>query len=249
MALAGSITYDGFFDVAQEIEGTAMISTDPITRSLIVVRSYVVKKAFYQPLLYTNPALIVPVVPIPDYQYPTAILVEENAGQSIGPMFYFTRIFAEVPVLRTEPRLVAFARPGITQAQLSPYSRLPIGWNQYGGGQPYTRLVLGTATFTYKSNPNDFVVPSQTVVLYKGAPVDFVGDVYVYSGNRQVNINPIFSGLSPPGGTTLFEPNWTLEGTTAPPTLPASWVIEPSIDRWRGTIWQMTVVTVPTTPS
>lgn len=245
MAQDRTIVYDGFFDTPQEIEGTAMISVDPVTRAKIIQRSYVVKTAFYNPLLYVNPTLAVAQVPIPDYQYPTAILVEENTGQIVGPLQYFTRIYSEIPVSRTEPRMVAFAQPGKAQAQLSPYSRKAIGWNQYWGGQPYTRNVLADVAYSYDTDPNNFVIPPLTRVLYKNAPVDYVGEVYTYQGNRVVVTGPI-TGFSSSDGTIIVEPNWILEGSTTPPALPASWVQEVSIDRWRGTIWQMSIVTINT---
>lgn len=253
MAQDRTIVYDGFFDVPQEIEGTGMISTDPITRSKIIVRSYVVKTAFYQPLLYTNPALPVPDAVVKDVQFPTAILVEENAGQIVGPLFYFTRVFAEIPVDRTEPRLVAFAQPGQAAAQFSQYrGGGAISWNQYGGGQPYTRNVLSSVAYSYKTNPNNFVIPPITRITYQGpigfsspAPVDFVGDVYAYFGNRTFITAPI-TGFSVGDGTNVTEPNWVLQGSTNPRVLPASWLMEVSIERWRGTIWEMAVVTVPT---
>jgi len=42
MAITASIAYDGDFSVPVEVYGSPLISTDPITRSKIIVRSYVV---------------------------------------------------------------------------------------------------------------------------------------------------------------------------------------------------------------
>lgn len=223
-----------------------MVSVDPITRSKVIQRSYVVRTAYYQNLLYNNPALPVAQVVVKDYQFPTAILVDENAGQIIGPMFYFTRVFAELPASRTEPRMVAFPQPGKSQAQFSAYSRLAIGWNQYWGGQPYTRNVLASVAYSYNTDPSAFVIPALTRITYQGVPVDYVGDVYTYQGNRTYATAPI-TGLSIGDGFLISEPNWVRQGSTVPPTLPGSWIQEVSIDRWRGTIWEMQVVTVPTT--
>ncbi|MBS0328216.1 MAG: hypothetical protein JSR30_00055 [Proteobacteria bacterium] len=230
---------DGDFTIPREVEGSGVFYIDEITRAKILTRKYCVERALFQPLLTDDLA------PVKDYQYPSCILVEERPDSAPGRLLFFTRTFAEVPASRTETRTVAFTQPGLSQALFSDYSKLAIWWNQYGGSQPYTRNAVATVAYSYKTDPTTFVVPDISRITYRGAPVDYAGDVYVYVGNRVVVTGPI-TGLSTADGQIIVEPKWLLQGSTVPRTLPANWILDTQINRWRGTIWEMAVITVPT---
>ena len=76
--------------------------------------------------------------------------------------------------------------------------------------------------------------------------MDYVGDVYEFAGTRSVVSQ---QGGSLVGNASVIvnaEPAFVYVGSTVPPVLPAQWVQEVSITRWRGQIWEMAVVTVPT---
>ncbi len=245
MAISQVITYDGDFSVPVEVNGSPMISTDPITRSKTIVRSYAVWKAFYNPLIYGT------FQRIPDRQFPTAILIEEIQQQVDGPFFWFQRVYCEVPGDRTEPLVYAFPMPGKSAVTLSTLTGRAVNWRQYGNGAPYTRAVLSRVDFTYKAGDPGadgtllFTIPALTRIVYNSVQgpisVDYVGDVYEYAGTRAI--------VSQQGGISVLtnaEPNFVFVGSTVPRTIPTSWIQEVTIRRWRGAIWEMATITVPT---
>lgn len=212
---------DGDFDTAVAVEGGPLISVDEITKSLLITRQFVVKADHYVPLPQG----------VPDPFYKDAFLVQETAGSKQGPMFFFSRLYAQLPKTRTEPRTVAFTFLGKSSFDESPVTNLPIGWNQYGAAQPNTRAVNGTSVFSYSIDPNTFARPPISKNTYNGNPVDFMGYVYTYIGQVKVNAD-------------LTEPRWRLAGATFYFLMPALWIQEVNVTRWRGAIWQMEVVQV-----
>ncbi len=215
------IFYDGNFDTPIAIEGGPLFTTDEVTDSLLITRQYVVKAESYVPL---------PIGTV-DFFYKDAYLIQENPGNRSGPLFYFSRVYAQLPEQRIEPRSVSFTVLGKSRADISQVTALPIAWNQYGNGAPSTRNLNGESTFTYSLTPNSFPKPPITRNTYNGAPVDFMGFVYEYLGNVKVN-------------DQLTEPRWNLVGATFYGLMPAVWIQEVNITRWRGPIWQMEVVRV-----
>jgi hypothetical protein len=231
---------DGNFDFPQEIEGTGIVSVDEITRAKIVTRKYCVVRSLYNPLLQGT------FQAIPDYQYPTCILIEERPDSSPGQMLFFTRVFAEIPATRTEPRMVAFPVPGRSAATFSLQTGKAINWKQYGNGSPYVRAILGKSTFSYAAGDpiTIFSPPALTTIFYtpphtgKGQ-VDFIGPVYDFTGTRGIYA----SGQLTQAGA---EPSFTYVGSTDPAVMPNPWIFEANISRWRGGIWVMEVTTVAT---
>lgn len=231
----------GDYSVPFETEGSPAISVDEITSAKIITRSFVVKRANYVPVLQTPGQLV------QDYQFPTAYLVSESPTAERGSFLWFQRIYAQVPLARTEPRLIPFTRPGVAAAQISTISGKAIGWNQYGASAPNTRQVQASVAYTYALNAT-FTVPNLTRIVIgpnvtanppvfpalSQMPVDFCGPIYTYTGNVQVGYL----------GNLISEPRWTQTATTNPPTCPAPWIQEVNVTRWRGPIWQMEVVSV-----
>lgn len=211
---------DGSFDFPQEISGSPIISTDEITKSLLITRNYVVLASEYVPLPQGS------LDPI----YPLSYLVNEQGSGHQGPLYFFSRVYAQIPNSRTEQRLVTYTRPGKSGTTTS--GVVVISWNQYAGGAPYTRQLLGTVQFSYWLNAVPTGPSLSKVTGIGGAPVDFTGELYQYNGNIVV------------GGVT--QPSWTFVGFTNPSILPATWVIDVQASRWRGNIWEKQVVTVPT---
>jgi hypothetical protein len=220
MALPDTV-FDGNFETPIEIEGGPIFLTDDVTQALMITRQYVVKADNYVPL----PQGTV------DAFYKDAYLVQENPGSRQGPLFYFSRLYVQLPEERIEPRSVSFTVLGQSKADFSSVTLLPIAWNQYGAAAPATRNVVGQSTFTYSLDPNSFPKPPITRNTYNGNPVDFMGYVYDYQGNVKVS-------------DELTEPRWDLVGSTFYTLMPAVWVQEVNITRWRGPIWQMEVVRV-----
>lgn len=214
---------DGDFAFAQEVEGSPAISTDEVTRAMLIVRSYAVYSSAYVPLPQGTPDVI----------YSDAYLVNEQPGSIQGPILFFQRVFAQIPVSRTESRIVAFTKPGISDYDISHNTADPIGWNQYGRAAPYTANRVASVVFTYALNPIASV-PALTVILYAGAAVDFTGTVFKYVGNVTFTV----------GADTVTEPSWELAGTTVPASSPSTWVVETNFRRWRGPIFETEVVQV-----
>lgn len=245
MQVFPNIVYDGDFSVPVEINGSPIISTDPVTRSKTIVRSYAVWKAYYNPLIYGT------FQRIPDRQYPTAILIEEVPQQTEGPWFFFQRVYAEIPASRTEPQVYGFPMPGKSSVTLSAQTGRPVNWRQYGNGSPYTRAILASVAYTYAAGDPGvggaslFTIPELTRITYNSPTglisVDYVGDVYEFAGTRI--ITAIQGGISVLVGA---EPSFVLVGSTSPRTIPAQWVQEVNVRRWRGSIWEMAVITIPT---
>lgn len=215
------IFYDGNFDTPIEVEGSGLVSTDDITKGLIITRKYVIKASSYVPLPQGTR----------DRIYNNAYLVNETADQRRGPLVFFTRLFYQLPPSRTEPRSVSFTILGKSSVDYSAVTGLPIGWNQYGAAQPNTRNVNGFADFSYAIDPLTFGQPPITRNTYLGAPVDYMGFVYAYRGNVVVS-------------DALTEPRWHLVGATFYTLMPALWIQEVNVTRFRGPIWQMEVVRV-----
>lgn len=218
--------FDGDFTFPVEVEGSPLITTDELTRSKIITRTYAVLNATYIPLSQG----------VPDVIYNTAYLVNEQPSSIQGPILFFQRVFAQLPSPRQETRTVSFTIPGASQEQLSSVGGGAIGWNQYGKAAPGTYSVKATVEFTYQTTPNAATTPI-TVIRYNGRPVDFVGTVFVYVGNRTVSTGP---------GTSVVEPRWDFQGFTNPNGLPINWTLEVNISRWRGIIWQYETVTINT---
>lgn len=236
---------DGDFSTPQEINGSALISTDPVTRAKTVTRLYVVWKAYYTPLIYGS------FVAIKDRQYPNCILIEEVPQSVDAPFFYFQRIYSEIPAARDEPLVYAFSMPGKSAVTLSALTHQAVNWRPYGNGSPYTRAILANAAYSYAAGdpgPNGsllFTIPTLSRIIFNSfsgpISVDYVGTVYEYAGTRAIT--------SQSGGITVLtgaEPNFVLVGSTIPPSLPATWIAEANVRRWRGSIWELEVITVPT---
>ncbi len=245
MSISQVITYDGDFSQPVEVNGSPLISTDPITRSKTIVRSYAQWKAFYNPLIYGA------FVRIPDPQFPTAILIEEVTQQVDGPLMWFQRVYCEVPNSRNEPLVYAFSMPGKSAVTLSALTHQPVNWRPYGNGSPYTRAILANVAYSYAAGDpgtngaNLFTIPTLSRITYNSVTgpisVDYVGSVYEYAGTRAIT--------AVQGGITVLtgaEPNFVLVGSTSPASIPASWIAEANVRRWRGSIWELEVITVPT---
>lgn len=226
MAIGIQVPYiDGDFTHAVETDGGPIITTDETTKSLSITRFYAVRTANYRPLSlgasYNQTQQ--------DKQYTNAYLLTESVTQVIGPITYFQRVFATVPDSRTEPRSIAFTMPGQSAVQRSSISNQPIGWDPYGKARPYTRILNAEVEYSYSIN-GAFFYPPLTRITFAGTPVDYVGLVYQFAGYVQVTL-PNNAGLT-------TEPRWTLAGATDPALIPAIWVQEFNVTRWRGPIWQ-----------
>lgn len=245
MPISQIIVLDGDFSTPQEVNGSPLISTDPITRAKTVVRSYAVWKAYYNPLIYGN------FVAIKDRQFPTCILIEEVPQNTDGPFFFFQRIYCEIPASRNEPLVYAFSMPGKSAVTLSAITGKPVNWRPYGNGSPYSRAILANAAYSYAAGdpgPNGanlFTIPVLTRILYNSVAgpisVDYVGDVYEFAGTRAITAQQ--------GGITVLtnaEPDFVFVGSTVPRVLPATWIAEANVRRFRGSIWELEVITVPT---
>lgn len=225
--------YDGTFTAAQEVEPSPIVSTDEVTRALLIDRSYAVGVTNYSPLPQGTT----------DPQYGNAYLINETNGSIQGPIKFFTRHFAQIPPSRTETRSVSWTVPGKSAVITSDISGLPIGWNPYGAAAPYTLAVLADVAYSYAyvtpgSNPrNVFAEPTLTALLYDGQPVDFTGSVYESIGQATV---PQGGGLP-----DIIEERYAFAGNVSGWSKPSPWVLSVEIRRWRGPIWEMEVVTVP----
>lgn len=213
--------FDGNFDFPQEIEGSPIISTDEITKSLIVTRNYVVKASNYNPLPQG----------VFDGIYPSCALVNEQGSGHQGPLYFFTRVFAQLPFPRTEQRLISFTRPGRTGISINAGG--VIAWNQYGTAAPNTRARLANVAFSYYFNsvPSP---PAITQITAFDVPVDYYGQIYTYDGNVTVTID----------GVSVVQPSWSFAGNTSPASLPSTWIQDVQVSRWRGNIWEMQVVSL-----
>jgi hypothetical protein len=220
------IKVDGDFTYPREIEGSPVISTDDVTGAKLITRRYVVLTANYKPLPQAQK----------DPVFKDAYLVNENMDQVIGVLTFFSRNYAQLPATRTEPRRLAFTMPGKSAVEISEISGRPVGWNPYGLAAPYTRDITGTAVISYEINPT-VVVEEISKITFKGAPVDFVGPVYEFVGNVEV---------PRPGGIVITEPRFRYVGLTFPVAVVGIWVAEVGLQRWRGPIWEKTVISVNT---
>lgn len=217
---------DGDFTFPVEVEGSPLITTDAITKSKIITRSYAVLNSTYVPLSQG----------FPDVIYNNAYLEHEQPSSIQGPILFFQRVFTEIPSPRTETRTVSFTMPGASQAQISFITGSAIAWNQYGAASPGTYAVRATVQIFYNTSPN-FPTAPITVIRYNGRPVDFIGSVFTYSGNKTTQLSPTQS---------VVEPKWDFQGSTNPNILPIDWILEVNVSRWRGIIYQYEVVTVRT---
>lgn len=226
MSLFPPIKVDGNFTYPREVQGSPVISTDDVTGAKLISRKYVVLTANYKPL---PPAEKDPV-------FKDAYLINETPDQVVGVLTFFSRNYAQLPPTRTEPRRVAFTMPGRSAVELSEITGKPVGWNPYGAAAPYTRDITGVATISYEVNPT-VVVEQITKIVFNGAPVDFVGVVYEFVGNVEV---------PRPGGIVITEPRWRYAGLTIPFVISGNWICEIGFQRWRGPIWEKTVIRVNT---
>jgi len=226
---------DGNFANAVEIEGSPTFAIDEVTYARIITRRFAVLKSAYLPLPQGTK----------DPQIKNAVLVSEATDSVEGPIMKFHRIYAEVPGLRTERRIVAFTLPGMSAAQVSNVSGQAIGWDKYGAGAPMTKLLSATVTFSYQVGAPTTVCNVSKITyglqgVYNGVQiykeVDFAGSVYVFKGMVTV------LGMSGP----VTEPRWVFDGVTNPPQIPNPWLVSTNIRRWMGPIWETENVTVPT---
>lgn len=215
---------DGDFTYAHEVEGSPSISVDEVTQAKIITRLYAILTDYYEPLPQDDP----------DPVYANAYLITEQAAGIQGPIFFFQRIYAEIPDTRTEHRAVSFTIPGKSKVDTSAETGSPVGWNQYGAASPGTYSLKADVIISYALGPDAPTLPV-TAVLYNGAPVDFIGSVYEYIGNHTVEVSP---------GNNVFEPLWLPAGVTVPNTMPIDWIAEVNVTRWRGNIWQYEQITV-----
>lgn len=217
---------DGDFTFPREVEGSPLISTDEITKSKLITRTYAVYNSTYVPLTQG----------VPDVIYNNAYLVHEQPSSIQGPILFFQRVYAQLPAPRSEARTVSFSIPGQSAVQTSAVSGFVIGWNQYGTASPGTYPVKASVAISYTTSPFS-PTPPITKITFNGSPVDFVGSVFQYQGNQTVVLSPTQS---------IVEPKWGLVGFTAPTIIPNNWILEVNISRWRGIIWQYEIVTVNT---
>lgn len=226
--------YDGDFSTAQEIEPSPIVSTDEVTRSLIVQRTFGVGVSNYVPLPQGSL----------DPLYPNTYLINETNASIQGPVKFFNRNYAEVPASWEEPRNIAFALPGKAAAVISSISSLPIGWNPYGVSAPYTKPLVANVQHSYAFvtpgfDPRaSFTIPALTQLSYDGVPVDYTGDVYVSIGQATV--------VQGGGLPDIIENRFQFDGTVTGWTDGQDWVVSVDIKRWRGPIWEMEVVTLET---
>lgn len=224
--------YDGNFAAAQEVEPSPIVSTDEVTRALLITRTYAVGVSNYTPQAQGSL----------DPQY-TAYQINETNASIQGPVKIFNRHFATVPVTREEPRSVSFTVPGKSAIVTSDISALPIGWNPYGTAAPYTVPLLANAEYSYAfvspgTNPRSvFTEPTPTTLMFDGQPVDFLGSVYESIGQATV--------AQGGGLPDIIEERFQFVGNVTGWTALTDWIMSVDIRRWRGPIWEMEVVTVP----
>lgn len=218
--------FDGDFTFPVEVEGSPLITTDAITKSKIITRTYAVLNSTYVPLSQGTLDLV----------YRDAYLEHEQPSSIQGPILFFQRVFTQLPLSRTESRTVSFTMPGASQAQFSGLTGNAIAWNQYAAASPGTYSVRATVQIFYSTSEN-FPTAPITVIRYNGRPVDFIGQVFTYAGNKTTQLSPTQS---------VLEPRWDFVGFTNPNILPIDWVLEVNVSRWRGIIYQYEVVTVRT---
>src|SRR4051812_35033284 len=101
MSFTKSITVDGSFKVAKEIEGGPSITTDEVTGAFNITRNFAVLRDYYVPLTAGF-----------DPRFPGAVFIGESAGSNAGGIYFFQRNYSTVPSARNEARTVAFALPG-----------------------------------------------------------------------------------------------------------------------------------------
>lgn len=232
--------FDANIDSPVEVEGSPAISTDEVTGSRVIKRSYAQRKSLWNRIAYASP----------DPFITNARLGPENPGNIVGPVLFFDRTYYEVPQPRVEPREISFPYPGRSAVQTSKLTALPIGWNPYGAAAPQALPVLARVEFSYAAvtslsqDPrNLFNVPTQSRLTYKGATVDFSGQVYVSVGSVSVPQPPV--GFPPVAQPAIVEPRWQLDGTVGGFFSGQDWIYSVNISRWRGPVWQMEVVKVP----
>lgn len=220
------IVIDGDFSFPVELADSPLISTDEITGARLISRRFAQLKAEYVPLPQGNK----------DEIYTDAYLINEQVDSTYGVLTWFSRIYAEKPDSRVEPISVTFTMPGRSSIDVSFITGKFINWNPYGAAAPYSRPVTAECTYSYEINPM-FGFDGITFVSFNGAPVDFVGEVWKFIGNETI---------VDPSGNTITEQRWQLQGSTFPGFVPGIWVMENSIQRWRGPIWERRVIRVYT---
>lgn len=228
-----SPVYNGTFTTAQEVEPSPIVSTDEITRALLVVRTYAVGVSNYTPQAQGTP----------DPKYGSTYLINETDAGIQGPVKFFNRNYAQVPSARTEVRMIPFTMPGKAAVVISDLSSLPIGWNPYGAAAPFTQQLLADVDFSYAyvtpgSNPRGaFTIPALTELVFDGRVVDYTGDVYESVGQATV--------VQGGGLPDVIEERFQYVGTVSGWSPGGDWTVSVEIRRWRGPIWEMEVVTVP----
>ena len=229
--------YDGPLTLPTEVEGSGAIALDSITQAQVLTRKYVQLQSLYVPPIPNSSSY-------PDKIFPGLWFVSEKIDKIENGLTCFTRIFCSVPMPRVERRLISFTYPGRSAAYTSRSSGGYIGWNQYGGGAPKTRLEPVQVQYTYVLvvspilDPyNVFPNPPQpSAITYNGKLVDFVGDVYAPSGPSYQSGNRV-------------EQSWAYQGTTSPSggqigsVVP--WVIAVDQRRYMGPIWEQAVTQFP----
>lgn len=226
--------YDGDFTAAQEVQPSPIVSTDEVTRALLVTRTYAVGVSNYTPLAQGTA----------DPQYGSTYLINETDVGIQGPVKFFNRNFAQVPATWTEPRTISFTMPGKSGIVTSDISSLPIGWNPYLTAAPFTQPMIANVTHSYAyvapgSNPRTgFTIPAETQLEYDGRVVDYTGTVYESIGQATV---------SQGGGLPdVIEERFQYVGVVTGWAEGQDWTVSVEIRRWRGPIWEMEVVVIPT---
>lgn len=222
--------YDGIFYVAQEIHPSPIVSTDEITQSLIVQRTYGVGVSNYIPAAQGTP----------DPGYASTYLVNETHVGMEGPIKFFTRNFRQVPSAWNEPRTIAFTLPGKSGVITSAISSLPIGWNPYGIAAPYSQPMVATVYHSYAYvipglNPEAaFTIPARTFLTYDSKPVDYTGNVYASIGQATV--------VQGGGLPDIIENRFAYQGVVTGWSSGSDWVVSAEVKRWNGPIWELEVV-------
>ncbi len=226
---------DALIDFPVEVEGSPLISTDEVTASMHIKRSYAVAYQQWVRLAYNSR----------DPQFTTAPLVNEAGGNIQGGVLFFSRNYSEIPAARVEPREIAFTLPGRSAVQISSRTGGAIGWNPYGAVAPQTVPKLARVEYSYAAatslaqNPATLFTPvTESALTYQGARVDFSGAVYVSVGDVSIP-----QGLTNP---PLVEPRWQFQGIVGGFFSGQDWIVSVNITRWRGPIFQREVVKIPT---
>ena len=223
--------FDANIDTPVEVEGSPQITTDDVTGSQLIKRSFAVRKVNYLPLAYASP----------DPAIVNAYLGNEANGSIKGPVLFFDRNYIQVPKSRVEAREVAFTLPGSAATQNSLVTGQPIGWNQYGRSAPKTVYRTARVEYSYAAQKylgqdpaTLFTIPAVTQLTYGLAVVDFTGFVYVSVGNVSIP--------QPDPKPPIVEPRWNPAGIVSGFSSGSDWIISALLTRWKGPVWQMEVV-------